>query len=104
VDISNSFGSTDASPEACRELGKECRECVSNSASLIALLCPTLDAVSAQSMFFRMYISPGCVNMSRVFVRVYLAETDSEVEVIAPRPMGIATSPFGRPAVTAAFA
>ena len=48
-------------PESCREVGKECRECISSSASVVALLCPTLDAAAAQQTFFRMYRHQGCV-------------------------------------------
>lgn len=92
MDLCNTLGNKPANPESCRELGKECRDCVSQSAAMVALLCPTLDAVSAQSMFFKMYSSPGCVNMSRVFVRIYLGETEPEIP--RPKPMGIAPGPF----------
>jgi hypothetical protein len=100
MDLCNNHSSKPANPESCGELGKECRDCVSQSASLIATLCPTLDAGAAQSIFFKMYPSPGCINMSRVFVRVYLGETEAEAP--KPLPMGIAASAFSRP--MAAFA
>ena len=59
--------------ESCRSMGKECRDCISSSASVVALLCPSLDAAAAQQTFFRMYRHEGCVNMSRAFVREYLS-------------------------------
>lgn len=97
MDLCNTLGNKPANPESCRELGKECRDCVAQSAAMVALLCPTLDAVSAQSMFFKMYTSPGCVNMSRVFVRVYLGETESDAELVVPRPMAVASTPYANP-------
>jgi hypothetical protein len=95
MDLSHNNSSKPANPESCLELGKECRDCVSQSAALVAVLCPTLDPVAAQSIFFKMYPSPGCINMSRVFVRVYLGETEAETP--KPMPMGVASTPFSRP-------
>ena len=64
--------------ESCRSMGKECRDCISSSASVVALLCPSLDAAAAQQTFFRMYRHEGCVNMSRAFVREYLSAVEPD--------------------------
>ena len=63
---------TAVTKENCRQVGKECPECIFSSASVVALLCPTLDAAAAQHMFFQMYQHQGCVSMARAFVREYL--------------------------------
>lgn len=63
-------------PESCREVGKNCRECVAANAAVVAMLCPTLDAVGAQGMFFKMMRHAGCAPMARAFVREYLAATE----------------------------
>lgn len=68
--------STPVTPENCRSMGKECRDCVCSSASVVALLCPSLDAAAAQQVFFRMYRHQGCVNMARAFVREYLSAVE----------------------------
>ena len=73
-------------PESCREVGKECRECISSSASVVALLCPTLDAAAAQQTFFRMYRHQGCGFMARSFVREYL-------DVVEPNYFETVTTP-----------
>ena len=39
--------------EHCPQVGKECPECIFSSASVVALLCPTLDAAVAQHIFFK---------------------------------------------------
>jgi len=70
--------STAVNPESCRLVGKECRECISSNASVVALLCPSLDAASAQQIFFRMYRHHGCGFMARAFVREYLGSVEPE--------------------------
>lgn len=70
--------STAVNAESCRQVGKECRDCISSSASVVALLCPTLDAASAQQMFFRMYRHHGCGSMARAFVREYLGAVEPQ--------------------------
>ncbi len=70
-------------PHACAEVGKECRSCVRQRASVVALLCPGLDAVGAQQMFFRMYREAACAGMARTFVREYLSSVEPE-EIAAP--------------------
>ena len=84
VGIEENLGNT-VNPESCRLVGKECRDCVCSSASVVALLCPTLDAAGAQQMFFRMYRNQGCVGMARAFVRDYLGAV--EPEYFEPIPM-----------------
>lgn len=64
--------------ENCRSLGKECRDCISASATVVALLCPSLDAAAAQQTFFRMYRNEGCVPMARSFVREYLSAVEPD--------------------------
>jgi hypothetical protein len=71
-------------PESCLLVGKECRECVSHSASVVAMLCPSLDAASAQKMFFQMYRHHGCGGMARAFVREYLGAVEPEYMEIPP--------------------
>jgi hypothetical protein len=63
-------------PESCRQVGKNCRECVTANAAVVAMLCPTLDAVGAQGMFFKMMRHAGCAPMARTFVREYLSATE----------------------------
>lgn len=70
--------STAVNAESCRQVGKECWDCISSSASVVALLCPTLDAASAQQMFFRMYQHQGCGSMARTFVREYLGTVEPQ--------------------------
>ena len=85
--------------ENCRSMGKECRDCISSSASVVALLCPSLDAAAAQQTFFRLYRHEGCVNMSRAFVREYLSAVEPEViesDEISPA-VSIPTQPFHLP-------
>ncbi len=85
--------------EYCRSMGKECRDCISSSASVVALLCPSLDPAAAQQTFFRMYRHEGCVNMSRAFVREYLSAVEPEViesDEISP-VVSIPTQPFHLP-------
>ncbi|MEO5953024.1 MAG: hypothetical protein ABIQ44_11220 [Chloroflexia bacterium] len=65
-------------PESCRLVGKECRDCVSSSAAIVAMLCPSLDAAGAQQLFFRMYRHNGCGGMARSFVREYLGAAEPE--------------------------
>jgi hypothetical protein len=77
VGIEDNLGNV-VNQENCRLIGKECRDCVSSSASVVALLCPTLDAASAQQMFFRMYRNQGCFGMARAFVREYLGAVEPE--------------------------
>ena len=84
VGIEDNLGNV-VNPESCRLVGKECRDCVCSSASVVALLCPTLDAAGAQQMFFRMYRNQGCVGMARAFVREYLDAV--EPEYFEPIPM-----------------
>ncbi len=64
------------SPALCREIGKECRTCVSDCAETIAILCPSLEASSAQSLFFKLYPYTGCAAMARTFVREYLSHSE----------------------------
>jgi len=66
-------------PEACRLVGKDCRSCVADSANIVALLCPNLDAASAQKMFFSLYRHSGCGPAARSFVREYLAAVEPAV-------------------------
>ncbi|GEM_PF-1131163 len=73
-------------PENCRLVGKECRDCVCSSASVVALLCPTLDAAGAQQTFFQMYRNQGCVGMARAFVREYLSAAEPEFFEPIPVP------------------
>lgn len=65
-------------PENCRLVGKECRDCISSSAAIVAMLCPSLDAVGAQQLFFKMYKHHGCGGMARSFVREYLGAAEPE--------------------------
>lgn len=85
VGIEDNF-SNSVNPEFCRLVGKECRECVSQSASVVALLCPSLDASGAQQLFFRLYRHQGCGGMARAFVREYLGEVEPDV-IDIPRRM-----------------
>ncbi len=64
------------SPETCRMVGKECRDCIGANASVLAALCPNLDAAGAQKMFFQMYRHPACGGMARAFVREYLGAVE----------------------------
>jgi hypothetical protein len=64
--------------QSCAQVGKDCRGCVRQSAEVVALLCPALDAAGAQQMFFRMYRQPGCGGMARSFVREYLSIAEEE--------------------------
>lgn len=64
--------------QSCAQVGKDCRGCVRQSAEVVALLCPSLDATGAQKIFFRMYLQPGCRDMARSFVREYLSITEEE--------------------------
>lgn len=77
IGIEDNLGNV-VNPENCRLVGKECRDCVCSSASVVALLCPSLDAAGAQQMFFRMYRHHGCVGMARAFVREYLGVVEPE--------------------------
>jgi hypothetical protein len=65
--------------QSCAQVGKDCRGCVRQSAEVVALLCPALQATDAQRIFFRMYRQPGCEGMARSFVREYLCITEQEV-------------------------
>jgi hypothetical protein len=85
MEIENN-NSNAVNPELCRQVGKDCRECVSSNAGLIALLCPTMDAASAQQMFSRLYRSQACAVMERAFVREYLAAVEPEFTG-APTPV-----------------
>ncbi len=85
VGIEDNLGNA-VNAESCRLVGKECRDCVSSSASIVALLCPSLDAAAAQQMFFRMYRHPGCVGMARVFVREYIGAVEPEFFESLPTP------------------
>ncbi len=89
VDVEDNFGYT-VNPETCRLVGKECRDCVASSASVVALLCPSLDAASAQNMFFRMYRNQGCVGMARAFVRGYLEEVEPDAFDSIPEVISVA--------------
>jgi hypothetical protein len=64
------------SPALCREVGKECRDCVSRCAETIAFLCPSLEPSSAHALFFKLYPYSGCSGMARSFVREYLSQTE----------------------------
>lgn len=87
------------SPATCQESGKECRNCVANAASVVALLCPTLDVMTAQRTFFRLYPSPGCAPAARMFVRKYLDSAEAHVlENLSPVP---AAAPYLTLAATA---
>ena len=67
-------------PESCRQMGKDCRDCISSTAAITALLCPSMDAVAAQQTFFLLYRHEGCGGMARAFVREYLGSCDFAVE------------------------
>jgi hypothetical protein len=87
VEMEENLG-TAVNPESCRLVGKECRDCIGSSASIIALLCPNLDAAAAQQMFFRMYRHHGCGGMARMFVREYLGAVEPEFyESIPAQPL-----------------
>ncbi|MBM3761205.1 MAG: hypothetical protein FJW36_13265 [Acidobacteria bacterium] len=83
VGIEDNLGPV-VNPETCGLVGKECRECISGSASVLAMLCPSLDAAGAQQMFFKMYRHHGCGGMARAFVREYLDQVEPEFIDMAP--------------------
>lgn len=89
VEIEDNVGYT-VNPETCRLVGKECRDCVASSASVVALLCPSLDAAAAQHMFFRMYRSQGCIGMARAFVREYIAVVEPDTFDSIPEVISVA--------------
>lgn len=73
------------SPEVCLQVGKDCRSCVASTASVTALLCPTLDVLAAQRTFFLLYPQPGCAGAARMFVREYLDAAETEtLDAIPP--------------------
>jgi hypothetical protein len=76
--------------QTCATLGKDCRSCVNSTASVVALLCPSMDLQSVQQMFFRLYQQPGCAGMARAFLRDYLSATDSSglaLDLPEPKPV-----------------
>jgi hypothetical protein len=72
----------ESTPETCAALGLDCAHCVHQAAVTVASICPGLDSMGAQQLFFQMYTSPGCRPMAQAFVLAYLGTSIPEPRVL----------------------
>jgi len=66
----------DASPEDCLTVALDCQTCTQRAARDLAALCVNLSATGIESVFGRMYPSPGCAEMLPTFVQAYFEATE----------------------------
>lgn len=58
-------------PESCRQLGLECRVCISGAARQLGTVSPELTPSGVVTLFKLLYDQPSCRSMQNTFLHSY---------------------------------
>jgi hypothetical protein len=74
----------DAYPQMCLDVGKDCVNCVTDTAAEAQRVCPGLKGKAINQLFVLLYPNAGCAPMSKRFAAEYREAPGTLVQIRKP--------------------